>query len=145
MTPTNLSMMRRKLLWSGVTPKYAERAVAELETHYSELVERAQAAGLSKMEAEQQSADRLGDLDEFAACYMDRTELLRFSIRHPHTIFMTVVAFMTFSMWASIAIAEYIRYIPVNSIAVTPRSAIPFSSQPKEVHHENVEPLRRSD
>jgi hypothetical protein len=75
--------LRLELLRRGVTPVYVERAVLELEEHYSDLESAALASGIDPDEAARVALATLGDERVIAAAILAYPELLTFSTRYP--------------------------------------------------------------
>lgn len=94
---------RDALLSAGTAPCVVERTVAELDDHYSDLVEAGRAAGAAREEAERDALALLGDLPSLAGAVNCRPELKSWAWR-----------------WPRVACVVY----PVACLAVLP--AVPF-------------------
>ena len=53
--------LQKRLMAGGVSPKFAERTIIELQDHKQALIEQGRNSGLSASEALQQATERLGD------------------------------------------------------------------------------------
>lgn len=79
-----LSALAAELRRSGVAQQHVRRAVAELEDHYADLVDDAQAGGVSRAEAESIAESRLGGLAQISQAYRAQPALRGWAYRWPH-------------------------------------------------------------
>lgn len=77
-----------RLLQAGIAPRHVKRLIAELETHWVDLVTELRATGLSQEESESQAAVRLGTEDILAATIIARPELQAWSRQWPWLAFV---------------------------------------------------------
>lgn len=75
--------LRDRLLDSGVAPRFAARAVAELRDHFEDIEDEAAENGLSSEAAASLATDRLGDIEAIAQQYVGRPEMLCWFYRYP--------------------------------------------------------------
>lgn len=78
-------LLREKLLRAGIAPTHVSRAVVELREHLDDLRLDALDSGFDADVARRHANARFGDIEEITRIYADRTELKRWSFRHPKT------------------------------------------------------------
>lgn len=83
MREPNFNEFARRLLESGIAPRYAHRAVNEIRDHYDDLVDAAVDAGASSREARRQAAAELGKVDDLVARMNECRDLKTWAFRYP--------------------------------------------------------------
>lgn len=88
MVTQRFASLSRRLLRAGVAPRHVKRLIAEIETHFVDLVAELRSAGLSPAESEAQAAVRLGTEDVLAANIIARPELQSWARQWPWLAFV---------------------------------------------------------
>lgn len=83
MPDPDFNLLREYLLRAGIAPTHVSRAVVELREHLDDLRIDALDSGFDADTAQRYANDRFGDIEEITRRYADRTELKRWSYRHP--------------------------------------------------------------
>lgn len=89
------SELQEKLLRAGVGPRYIQRALVEIETHFAQLIEEELNRGASDAEARLKAGRRLGSNEVLVQGYAARPELRAWSRRWP-AIWFTLMALVSY-------------------------------------------------
>ena len=79
----DLSDMERELLACGISPKYVQRAITELDEHFDDLVEERVATGQDRGTAELDACAALGNSRDIANAMKQQDELRGWAWRWP--------------------------------------------------------------
>lgn len=75
--------LEARLLQGGIAPRHVQRALAEFEDHYRDLVEEATDTGVPVEDARARAAARLGDVDCLVGGMLSCPELRSWAFRYP--------------------------------------------------------------
>jgi hypothetical protein len=88
MSELDFREMRVELIRGGVAPKYIERTLMELNTHYRELKNQAIIDGLAENEAQERARQAIGNESTLVKEILSKPELKSLSWRFPKTLFI---------------------------------------------------------
>jgi len=80
--------LKKRLLLGGVAPKYCDRIVKELKSHYAELVERELKNGASAHKAKIKALSDIGKEDEIVDEALAKPAIMSWSRRYTKTIYL---------------------------------------------------------
>ena len=98
MRPIESNRLKKRLLHAGVAPKYAQRMVQELSSHFEELVNNEKQLGRTLEEARTVALLSLGDEDVILQETRTKKELLSWSRRFPKSTFFVLPIFAYFAI-----------------------------------------------
>jgi hypothetical protein len=87
MQPSELEILRARLLRAGVAPRHVRRFVQELRDHYDDALRVELAAGAQPATAQRTAAERLGSADALVQSMLERPELRSTAARFPALVF----------------------------------------------------------
>ncbi len=79
----DFASLGKKLLKRGIAPRYAQRAVCELQNHYDDIVDAAIEQGKDPRLAQQEASESLGSFDYIINDMDSRRELKTWVFRYP--------------------------------------------------------------
>lgn len=83
MPSDELQSLRKRLLRSGIAPRFVDRAVSELHDHFEDIENEACARGDSDNEAAVQAIERIGAIESIVNSYSGKPELKCWMYRYP--------------------------------------------------------------
>ena len=79
----DLEMLQKRLLRSGVAPRYVVRVISELRDHLEDVECEAADRGISREAATTMANERLGAIEPIAQQYLSKPELRHWIYRYP--------------------------------------------------------------
>lgn len=94
----SFSNLAVRLFNGGIAPRHVRRTIAELQDHYTDLLEEATKHGLSRPEAEVEALSRLGTEDDLVTEMLSKPELRSWASRWPWLFYGLVPVVTSFAI-----------------------------------------------